>query len=836
MKYRSSLSGILIVALAIAALIPLIRTAVDWYQVARVLDDNSLVANARSYDWVVWSEQDGPIMAKHVFPSGPAAEAGVQKGDVFFALDGLQLFNAADLRQAIEGVQPGSSLRYTLLRDETPTEAVVSVSRYPTFLYPTTERLWRFSIWGFALGAFVHLIGLTAAGPLIKKSKPALFSFALILVSALWIVGNLFRLLSIEFLGPPQPDSTYSVVFQSITSLALIGWIVFPALLVRKVVGRAPSSWPTAAIPGYYIILYLPTGILGGLALFAIATGGIGPISLDSLVSPILFYASVYIALAASLMLLHLSDRPQSTDSFQARSEWHITGSAITLVFAVMAALVILGVLPLLAQGDSGLTGWFVVCAQLLSIAPVALVSHATLKYGNIDYLIYRAVSYVIAFGLIFVSFVGGMGLIERVFGPLDNSRNVVAGILIIVLLALFERGYRIYGDRIRSFLGTERRRSADLMAQFQESARTLANKDSFVRESIELVAKAFGARSAIMSLLDQSTGNWILSTYHPEPPYITENLIRKLFPHFAEEGKVWCANSELDESTLDDFLRVELNHYRASVVVPIHGSDSVIGMIILGDKERNRAVYNLSDLDRLRWVASQLALAIDRLQLLDRQKELVRETAQAQMVALRAQINPHFLFNALNTVIALIGEQPKQAESVVENLATIFRHTLNTEADSFVSLESEIELVKNYMQIEKARFGDKLSFRVDIAEGIDQYLVPAFVVQTLVENAVKHGLEKTLDGGTVQIVAAREESDEGISISVMDDGIGIPQLGTPDFNNSETSFFGIGLRNISSRMEQLYGRTDLLRIRRRANGGTQATISVPNAAELPNK
>ncbi len=832
MKYRNSISGILIIVLPIIALIPLVQTAWDWYDVARVLDDTSLASSPRSFDWVVWNEVDGPIVADHVFPAGPAYRAGIREGDVFFSLDGLQLFNASDLQQAVEGVPPGNSVRYTLMRENLPFDAEVQLTRYPTFLYPNSRLIWRFAIWGFAVGAFIHLLGLISAAPLRRKSKPALFSFMLILVSAFWIVGNLLRILSIEFVGPPQEGTAYATIFQVVTSIALIGWIVFPVLLVRKVVGRAPSEWSLPALPRYYMVMYLPTIILACLALIAIATGGIGPINLDELVSPILFYASVYIALAAAIMLIHLSGRNESVNSFQARSDWHITGSFLTLVVAIAAALIILGIVPLLGEGDQYLASWFVVSAQLLSIAPVALVSHSTLRYGNIDHLIYRAVAYASAIGLLFILFVAGMGLIERIAGPLGSSRNIIGGLLVVGLIVLAERLFRIYGDKIQNFVRSDRRHSARLIGEFQEKARTLANKDVFVREAIELVSETFGARSGIMSLFDPVSQHWILSTYRPEAPYITEGFIRKLFPSFERDPSIWCANRELDESSLDPDLRQELNLHKASVVIPIRGSDKTMGLIVLGDKQRNRAVYNITDIDRLRWFASQLALAIERLRLEDRQKELVRETAAAQMVALRAQINPHFLFNALNTVIALISENPRKAETVVENLATIFRHTLATENQPFVTLESEIELVKNYISIEQARFGDKLDFIVQIEDGVEAHLVPAFAIQTLTENAVKHGIERKLGGGTINIEAKEAQDNDGILITVVDDGVGIPALAS---QNTETSFFGIGLKNISSRIEQLYGRTDLLRIESPAIGGTKATIHIPNKVDLKN-
>ena len=209
---------------------------------------------------------------------------------------------------------------------------------------------------------------------------------------------------------------------------------------------------------------------------------------------------------------------------------------------------------------------------------------------------------------------------------------------------------------------------------------------------------------------------------------------------------------------------------------------------------------------------------------LVEREKNLIRVSAEAELKALRAQINPHFLFNALNTIISLIEERPEEAEETVQHLAAIFRHILQTSSRTFVTLEAELQLVDHYLAIEKARFGDRLTVERHLDAAIRSHPVPAFVIQTLVENAVKHGLEKQRGAGVLKIIGRMTPA--GVpEICIWDSGAGIPAL----FENPEdTSFYGLGLKNVASRLEKLYGRTDLLTIQSTPENGTEVKLLLP--------
>ncbi|MBT8399276.1 MAG: histidine kinase, partial [Rhodothermia bacterium] len=489
-------------------------------------------------------------------------------------------------------------------------------------------------------------------------------------------------------------------------------------------------------------------------------------------------------------------------------------------------------IVPLVQAVTESTVGWLVVGVQLMSTVPVILVSLTTLRYGRLDRVVSRGLTYVAVLGLIFFAFVGIKGLIDPWVASRDLPVNIVSGLLVVVLLLIFERVAMRAREYFSQFFATDRERAARLIDRLQERIRDFVDINGLLRESVHVVGKAFDVRSAVLFVqTSEDPEMWTSASYRPQPPYLTERAVRSLWPHFRVEAAPWAFNPELNLSHLPAEKAMILVDRGAVLAVPIKGKDQPVGLLVLGRKTARRAVYNVEDLDRLRSFARHLALAIERLELVEKQKELVRQSSEAQMMALRAQINPHFLFNALNTIAASIDERPDLAESTVENLAHIFRYTLQTGNKPFVTLENEISLVRNYLDIEQARFGSRLRVTIDIESGIGGFLVPAFAVQTLVENAVKHGIEKGRNEGHVTIAAQKDRN--GVMISVADSGIGIPALfeSNPD-EEIDTSFFGIGLRNVTARLEYLYGRVDLFRIVSRPGDGTVAILRLPDAAQ----
>jgi signal transduction histidine kinase len=208
-------------------------------------------------------------------------------------------------------------------------------------------------------------------------------------------------------------------------------------------------------------------------------------------------------------------------------------------------------------------------------------------------------------------------------------------------------------------------------------------------------------------------------------------------------------------------------------------------------------------------------------LSLQHRERELTELAATAQLAALRAQINPHFLFNSLNSIAQLIRTDPDKAEACVERLAEIFRYILRRAEKEFVPLADELEMTTAYLEIERARFGERLRVETHVDPRSLHQLIPNLILQPLVENALKHGLARKLGPGTVRIDAA--VADGCLSLTVGDDGLGMPDPALDRVYDR-----GVGLRNLRDRLDRLYGPAHLPEIRSAPGGGTEVRLRLP--------
>ncbi len=203
-----------------------------------------------------------------------------------------------------------------------------------------------------------------------------------------------------------------------------------------------------------------------------------------------------------------------------------------------------------------------------------------------------------------------------------------------------------------------------------------------------------------------------------------------------------------------------------------------------------------------------------------EEQKRLLLE---ARLDALQRQINPHFLFNTLNSVAALVRSQPELARTMITKLANILRALLK-DHDAFVPLRDELKFTDDYLDIEVVRFGaDKLRVEKEIDPRTLEVLVPSILLQPLIENSIKHGLEPRIHGGTVT-VRSRLEGDR-VFIEVADDGVGMNARSTSGLRRAGA---GIGMKNVQERLEVLYGNQARFNIVSNPGRGTLVSIEIP--------
>jgi two-component system LytT family sensor kinase len=205
--------------------------------------------------------------------------------------------------------------------------------------------------------------------------------------------------------------------------------------------------------------------------------------------------------------------------------------------------------------------------------------------------------------------------------------------------------------------------------------------------------------------------------------------------------------------------------------------------------------------------------------------EEQERLLLQARMAALQNQINPHFLFNTLNSVSSLVRIAPDTARELIIKLATILRRLLHS-SDAFVPLQEEIDFIDNYLDIEVVRFGrDKLKVVKELDPVSLEVMVPSMLLQPLVENSIKHGLSSKIDGGSIFLRS--HLSDSYVTIEVEDDGVGMgsAQLFEPPTGLGKG---GIGMANVAERLKVLYGDTARMTIDSPNGTGTLVRLRLP--------
>jgi two-component system, LytTR family, sensor kinase len=270
-----------------------------------------------------------------------------------------------------------------------------------------------------------------------------------------------------------------------------------------------------------------------------------------------------------------------------------------------------------------------------------------------------------------------------------------------------------------------------------------------------------------------------------------------------------------------------------ASVAVPILPGRGNLHLAV--PLTGNRRTILTAEIDSLREIALHAGRRLDemgreeeRMESIRFESRLSQQLVEAELRALRAQINPHFLFNSLNTIAALISLEPEKAEKFTVRLAKVFRYVLLHADRPLSAIDEEIDFLKSYLEIEQIRFGERLLVEFDVEHSIAHTAVPSLILQPLVENAIKHGASPKV--GNTRILVQAKRRDGLILLTVEDDGIGLAVngaklgRGVPDARSGA----GVGLQNVRERLHTMYGATASLSLVNIPSGGSRATLEIP--------
>jgi len=259
---------------------------------------------------------------------------------------------------------------------------------------------------------------------------------------------------------------------------------------------------------------------------------------------------------------------------------------------------------------------------------------------------------------------------------------------------------------------------------------------------------------------------------------------------------------------------------------VPIYSIDYTFEGVIGLQLKSNKSIGN----DYFKDFAKELSELLSNQLEIYKLNLLAQKASVAEFKALRAQIEPHFLFNALNTIASFCRSNPNRARELIMDLSHYFRKTLNKRED-FIPLREEIFFIDSYLSIEKARFGKRLAIEMDIPQELEDIKMPVYLLQPLIENSIKHGILPKAEGGVVNVKA--EATGDIVEFSVLDNGVGMSEKKVKEVTRN---WPGIGLKNVNERLKLLYGEENGLKISSTPDVGTVVSFRILKEVMAPSE
>lgn len=381
----------------------------------------------------------------------------------------------------------------------------------------------------------------------------------------------------------------------------------------------------------------------------------------------------------------------------------------------------------------------------------------------------------------------------------------IVATVLWVALLLLFPRCQREIYRAVDRWL-FRRPDYKELAQSFSRESESAASEAELFTRIEHLVRDSLGVAATKVLPVDEASVT---------PDEINRGANDVILLHSRHAARGLLAESETEGEV--------------EMMVPVRTGSEVSHLLLVAPGAEGRKLLS-DELTFLLTLAGHAGRRIEALKFeRERHEQHLRETnlqrlvTEADLRALRAQINPHFLFNTLNTIADLISSEPDKAEAMTERLAEVFRYVLVRGSDSLITVSQEFDFLRTYLEIEQARFGDRLRVEMTLDPAVASVPVPTFILQPLVENAVKHGLSAKRGGGTLRVEAQSE--GEFLRLIVEDDGAGW-RAGSNGLSSVGPG--GIGLENVSQRLQVLYAGRAALTVHSEVDRGTRISITIP--------
>ena len=367
--------------------------------------------------------------------------------------------------------------------------------------------------------------------------------------------------------------------------------------------------------------------------------------------------------------------------------------------------------------------------------------------------------------------------IVANFYVPMVFMNSIGSSVLILLVEDIIQKSELIAG------------RQAKLALEIANKTLPHFRETENLSEVCKIIAEDLGAKATVITNKKEIIAGFSFDKDEIKKADIKSNNTRKVL----KTGEAMLVIKE-DDEIIEDFLDIS-PHIKSCIILPLKEKNDISGTLKIffdtAEKITDKNRYLMIGLSHL--ISTQMEIS--------KVENLISLLKYSELKALQSQINPHFLFNVLNTMTSLIRTTPEKAREVTIDLSNYLRYNLDNNVKS-VELIKELNQVDTYIKIEKVRFGDKLNILYDVDESLYNFQIPSLIIQPLVENSIKHGILKKRDNGCVKIIIKKIDKD--IEITIEDDGVGIEQSIIDNLDKQIKE--NIGLKNVHQRLKLLYG------------------------------
>ena len=367
--------------------------------------------------------------------------------------------------------------------------------------------------------------------------------------------------------------------------------------------------------------------------------------------------------------------------------------------------------------------------------------------------------------------------IVANFYVPMVFMNSIGSSVLILLVEDIIQKSELIAG------------RQAKLALEIANKTLPHFRETENLSEVCKIIAEDLGAKATVITNKKEIIAGFSFDKDEIKKADIKSNNTRKVL----KTGETMLVIKE-DDEIIEDFLDIS-PHIKSCIILPLKEKNGISGTLKIffdtAEKITDKNRYLMIGLSHL--ISTQMEIS--------KVENLISLLKYSELKALQSQINPHFLFNVLNTMTSLIRTNPEKAREVTIDLSNYLRYNLDNNVKS-VELIKELNQVNTYIKIEKVRFGDKLNILYDVDESLYNFQIPSLIIQPLVENSIKHGILKKRDNGCVKIIIKKIGKD--MEVIIEDDGIGIEQTIIDNLDKQIKE--NIGLKNVHQRLKLLYG------------------------------